>query len=164
MRPWRSLYLIAWVVWLIDLGTKVWAEKVLSARANIEILGSFLQLTFIRNSGAAFSIGTGKTIIFTIFALAVLIFILRFASQITSLGWATVCGLVLGGILGNLTDRIFREPSFLQGHVIDWIQLPNWPVFNIADSAIVIAAAIAFILTIRNVAPITPSSTHTDES
>jgi signal peptidase II len=68
-----------------------------------------------------------------------------------------VGGLLLGGILGNLTDRIFREPSFLQGHVIDWIQLPNWPVFNIADSAIVIAAAIAMILTIRNISPITPT-------
>jgi signal peptidase II len=157
MRPWRSLYLIAWVVWLIDLGTKVWAEKVLSSRANIEIIGSFLQLTFIRNSGAAFSIGTGKTIIFSIFALIVLIVITRYASQITSKGWAAVCGLVLGGILGNLTDRIFRAPSFLQGHVIDWIQLPNWPVFNVADSAIVIAASIAVILTIRNIAPITPT-------
>jgi signal peptidase II len=156
MRPWRSLYLIAWVVWLIDLGTKVWAEKALSARANIEVLGSFLQLTFVRNSGAAFSIGTGKTIIFTIFALTVLILILRFAPQITSKGWAAVCGLVLGGILGNLTDRIFRAPSFLQGHVIDWIQLPKWPVFNVADSAIVIAAGIACVLTVRNVAPITP--------
>ena len=157
MRPWRTLYLIAWVVWLIDLGTKVWAEKVLCSRANIEVIGSFLQLTFIRNSGAAFSIGTGKTIIFTIFALGVLIFITRYASQITSKGWAVVCGLLLGGILGNLTDRIFREPSFLQGHVIDWIQVPNWPVFNIADSAIVIAAVIAMILTIRNIAPIKPT-------
>lgn len=157
MRPWRTLYLIAWVVWLIDLGTKVWAEKVLSSRANIEVIGSFLQLTFIRNSGAAFSIGTGKTIIFTIFALGVLVFITRYASQITSKGWAVVCGLLLGGILGNLTDRIFREPSFLQGHVIDWIQVPNWPVFNIADSAIVIAAVIAMILTIRNIAPIKPT-------
>ena len=157
MRPWRTLYLIAWVVWLIDLGTKVWAEKVLSSRANIEVIGSFLKLTFIRNSGAAFSIGTGKTIIFTIFALGVLIFITRYASQITSKGWAVVCGLLLGGILGNLTDRIFREPSFLQGHVIDWIQVPNWPVFNIADSAIVIAAVIAMILTIRNIAPIKPT-------
>jgi signal peptidase II len=108
MRPWRSLYLIAWVVWLIDLGTKIWAEKSLSSRANIEVLGSFLQLTFIRNSGAAFSIGTGKTIIFTIFALVVLILITRYAAQITSKGWATVGGLLLGGILGNLTDRIFR--------------------------------------------------------
>jgi signal peptidase II len=157
MRPWRTLYLIAWVVWLIDLGTKVWAEKVLSSRANIEVIGSFLQLTFIRNSGAAFSIGTGKTIIFTIFALGVLIFITRYASQITSKGWAVVCGLLLGGILGNLTDRIFREPSFLQGHVIDWIQVPDWPVFNVADSAIVIAAVIAMILTIRNIAPIKPT-------
>ena len=164
MRPWRSLYLIAWVVWLIDLGTKVWAEKVLSSRANIEILGSFLQLTFIRNSGAAFSIGAGKTIIFTIFALMVLILITRYAPQLTSRGWAMVCGLVLGGILGNLTDRIFRAPSFLQGHVIDWIQLPRWPVFNVADSAIVIAAVIALILTIGNIAPIAPRSTHTDES
>jgi signal peptidase II len=164
MRLWRSLYLIAWVVWLIDLGTKVWAEKVLSSRANIEILGSFLQLTFIRNSGAAFSIGAGMTIIFTIFAVAVLIFIVRFAPLITSKGWAVVCGLVLGGILGNLTDRIFRAPSFLQGHVIDWIQLPRWPVFNVADTAIVIAAVTAFILTIRNNAPIAPGVIPKDES
>jgi signal peptidase II len=157
MRRWRLLYLIAWVVWLIDLGTKVWAEKVLSSRANIEILGSFLQLTFVRNSGAAFSIGAGKTIVFTVFALIVLVFITRYATKITSKGWAAVSGLVLGGILGNLTDRIFRAPSFLQGHVIDWIQLPSWPVFNVADSAIVVAAVIAFSLTIANVAPITPT-------
>ncbi|MEY3354518.1 MAG: hypothetical protein RLZZ302_73 [Actinomycetota bacterium] len=157
MRPWRSLYLTAWVVWLIDLGTKVWAVEVLSSRANVKVIGSFLQLTFVQNSGAAFGIGAGSTIIFTFFALAVLIFITRYALQITSKGWALVCGLVLGGILGNLTDRIFREPSFLQGHVIDWIQIPNWPVFNIADSAIVIAAVVAIILTIRNISPITPT-------
>lgn len=156
MRPWRSLYLTAWVVWLIDLGTKVWAVEVLSSRANVQVIGSFLQLTFVQNSGAAFGIGAGSTIIFTFFALAVLIFITRYALQITSKGWALVCGLVLGGILGNLTDRIFREPSFLQGHVIDWIQIPNWPVFNIADTAIVIAAVVAIILTIRNISPITP--------
>jgi len=156
MRPWRSLYLTAWVVWLIDLGTKVWAVEVLSSRANVKVIGSFLQLTFVQNSGAAFGIGAGSTIIFTFFALAVLIFITRYALQITSKGWALVCGLVLGGILGNLTDRIFREPSFLQGHVIDWIQIPNWPVFNIADTAIVIAAVVAIILTIRNISPITP--------
>ena len=113
-------------------------------------------MTFIRNSGAAFSIGTGKTIFFTIFALIVLVFITRYAGRITSKGWAVVGGLVLGGILGNLTDRIFRAPSFLQGHVIDWIQLPRWPVFNVADSAIVIAAFTAVVLTLRNVAPIKP--------
>jgi signal peptidase II len=164
MRLWRSLYLIAWSVWLIDLGTKVWAEKTLSSRANVEVIGSFLQLTFIRNPGAAFGIGTGMTIVFTIFAVLVLIFIARYAAHITSRGWAVVGGLVLGGILGNLTDRIFRAPSFLQGHVIDWIQLPRWPVFNVADSAIVIAAVIAFILTIRNIAPIAPGVRPKDES
>jgi signal peptidase II len=156
MRPWRSLYLIAWVVWLIDLGTKVWAVEVLSSRANVEVIGSFLQLTFVKNPGAAFGIGAGSTIIFTIFALSVLVIITRYATQLTSKGWAVVCGLVLGGILGNLTDRIFREPGFLQGHVIDWIQIPNWPVFNIADSAIVIAALIAIVLTIRDISPISP--------
>jgi signal peptidase II len=56
-------------------------------------------------------------------------------------------------VLGNLTDRIFREPGFLYGHVIDWIELPNWPIFNVADSAIVIAAVIAFILTVKNIHP-----------
>jgi signal peptidase II len=164
MRLWRSLYLIAWSVWLLDLGTKVWAEKTLSSRANVEVIGTFLQLTYIRNPGAAFGIGTGLTIIFTIFALMVLIFIARYAPRITSRGWAVVAGLVLGGVLGNLSDRIFRAPGFLQGHVIDWIQLPRWPVFNVADSAIVIAAVIAFILTLRNIAPIAPGVKPKDES
>ena len=63
-------------------------------------------------------------------------------------------GLALGGILGNLTDRIFREPGFFTGHVIDWIELPNWPVFNVADSAIVVAAVIAVLLSIKNISPI----------
>jgi signal peptidase II len=60
----------------------------------------------------------------------------------------------MGGVLGNLSDRIFREPGFLRGHVIDWMQLPHWPIFNIADSAIVIAAAISIVLSARNIPPI----------
>ena len=60
----------------------------------------------------------------------------------------------MGGILGNLTDRIFREPGFLRGHVIDWMQLPHWPIFNIADSAIVIAAALSMLLSARNIPPV----------
>jgi signal peptidase II len=81
--------------------------------------------------------------------------IFYFSSQITSKGWAVVLGLVMGGILGNLVDRIFREPGVLRGHVIDWMQLPHLPVFNVADSAIVIAALISMILTGRNISPIT---------
>ena len=78
---------------------------------------------------------------------------MRYASRITSPGWAYVAGLVLGGVFGNLSDRIFREPGFLYGHVIDWIEVPNWPIFNVADSSISIAAGIAILLTIKNISP-----------
>jgi len=80
--------------------------------------------------------------------------ILYITPQITSKGWTVVLGLVMGGILGNLMDRIFREPGFLRGHVIDWMQLPHWPIFNVADSSIVIAAALSVVLSVRNIPPI----------
>ena len=105
---------------------------------------------------------TGFTIIFTTISIAVAIFITRSAPKITSSWWAYVAGLVLGGVLGNLTDRIFREPGFLYGHVIDWIEVPHWPVFNIADSSIFIAAGIAILLTIRNISP-TGNSTREEQ-
>lgn len=96
---------------------------------------------------------TEFTIIFTTISLAVALFIARYAARITSQWWAYVAGLVLGGVLGNLTDRIFREPGFLYGHVIDWIEIPHWPIFNVADSSIFIAAGIAILLTIKNISP-----------
>ncbi len=96
---------------------------------------------------------TGFTIVFTSISIAVALFIARYASRITSQWWAYVAGLVLGGVLGNLSDRIFREPGFLYGHVIDWIEIPHWPIFNVADSSIFIAAGIAIILTTKNISP-----------
>ena len=124
-------------------------------REPIKIIGSFFQLTFVRNSGAAFSLATNATLFLSLFGIIVLMAIIYFAPQITSKGWSVVLGLVMGGILGNLMDRIFREPGFLRGHVIDWMQLPNWPIFNIADSAIVCAAVLSVVLTGRNISPIT---------
>jgi signal peptidase II len=150
---WKRLYTIAWAVWLIDFATKVWAINNLSASNPTKIIGSFLQLTLIRNSGAAFSLAQGATIIFTFFALSVVGVIAYFAPRITSRGWSVVFGLALGGVLGNLTDRIFRAPGYFLGHVIDWIELTHWPVFNLADTAIVVAAAIAVVLSIRNISP-----------
>jgi signal peptidase II len=155
VRTWRTLFSVAWFVWILDLATKLWAVSTLSHRSNIKVLGSFFQLTLVRNSGAAFSFARSATIFLTIFGILFLCTILYFSPRITSKGWAVVLGLVIGGILGNLVDRIFREPGVLRGHVIDWMQLPHWPIFNIADSAIVIAALISMVLTVRNIPPIT---------
>jgi signal peptidase II len=151
---WKRLYAIAWAIWLLDFATKSWALNSLDSRNPVKLLGNFLQLTLLKNSGAAFSLAQGATVIFTIFAILVVAAIAYYSIKITSVGWSIVLGLALGGVLGNLTDRIFRSPGFFTGHVIDWIQLPNWPVFNLADSAIVVAASIAVILSIRNISPI----------
>jgi signal peptidase II len=150
----RRLFATAWTIWLIDFATKAWALQSLSSQPR-KVIGTLLQFTLVYNSGAAFSFATGFTIIFSLLALAVVIAAVYFAPKITSRGWQLTIGLLLGGVLGNLTDRIFREPSFLSGYVIDWIQIPHWPVFNLADSAICIAAAISFILSMRNISPIT---------
>lgn len=120
-----------------------------------QIFGNFLQFTLVKNSGAAFGVGTGFTIGFSLFAVAVVAVVIRYSTQIKVRSWVITTGLLLGGALGNLADRIFREPAFLQGHVIDWIKIPNWPVFNIADMAIIFAALSGFILTVRNIPPIT---------
>jgi signal peptidase II len=155
VQYWRTLYGVAWFVWVLDLATKLWAVSTLSDRSNIKILGDFFQLTLVRNPGAAFSIAEGATIFLTLFGFFVLGIIFYYSVKITSKGWSVVLGLAMGGILGNLVDRIFREPGVLRGHVIDWLQVPNFPVFNIADSAIVIAAGISMLLSLRNIAPIT---------
>jgi signal peptidase II len=151
----RRLFLTAWIIWLLDFSTKIWAVENLSPTPK-KILGSLLQLTLIRNSGAAFSFATGATVVLTVLALLVAGAIVFYAPRVTSAPWLSVGGLVLGGVTGNLTDRIFRAPGFFIGHVVDWIEVPHWPVFNIADSAIFIAACIAFLLSVRNIAPITP--------
>lgn len=150
----RRLFATAWTIWLFDFATKAWALQSLSTEPR-RVIGTFLQFTLVRNSGAAFSFATGLTILFSLLALSVVVAVIYFAPRITSAGWHLTIGLLLGGVLGNLTDRIFREPSFLSGHVIDWIQIPHWPVFNLADSAICVAAALSFVLTMRNVPPIT---------
>ena len=151
----RRIFLTAWTIWLFDFATKQWAISALEVEPK-KILGSFLQLSLVKNPGAAFCFATGLTLVYSILAVVVVATIVYFARAISSRGWQLTAGLLLGGVMGNLADRAFREPAFFRGHVIDWIELPNWPVFNLADCAIVIAAAIAFVLSVRNVPPITP--------
>jgi signal peptidase II len=150
--PSRSIWLTAFAIWLLDFASKEFALNNLSSTPR-KLLGSVLQLTLVRNPGAAFSFATGFTVIFSILAVVVIATVIRFASVLTSRGWMLTAGLLLGGVLGNLTDRIFRSPGFLTGHVIDWIQLPHWPIFNIADIAIFSAASTAFLLSVRNIPP-----------
>jgi lipoprotein signal peptidase len=119
----------------------------------VPVLGSLLQWQFVRNPGAAFSLASGMTWIFTILAAGVITFIVWFARRIRSVAWAIVFGLLLGGVLGNLTDRLLREPSFGLGHVIDFISTP-WlipAIYNIADISILTSMALFMILTIRGV-------------
>ena len=123
----------------------------LSHRAPIRLLGGFLTLTELRNSGAAFSIGTSVTAVFTLIALGVIVAILRTARRLRSIPWAVTLGLLLGGAAGNLGDRLLRSPGFLRGHVVDWIELPHWPVFNVADSCIVCGGILAVLLAARGI-------------
>ena len=119
----------------------------------VPVLGTVLQWQFVRNPGAAFSLASGMTWIFTILAAGVITFIVWFARRIRSIAWALVFGLLLGGVLGNLTDRLFREPSFGLGHVVDFISTP-WmlpAIYNVADIAIVSSMVLFMILTIRGV-------------
>jgi signal peptidase II len=112
----------------------------------VHLIGSVLMLTLTRNGGAAFSIGTSETIVFTAIAVGVIVYILRAARNLRSIGWAIALGLLLGGATGNLLDRIFRAPGLFRGDVVDWIELPHWPVFNLADSAITCAGVLVVLL------------------
>jgi signal peptidase II len=122
----------------------------------LRVLGGALYLQQVRNSGAAFSLGTGYTVILTVVALVVAAVIIRAAKRMRSAGWAVALGLVLGGALGNLGDRLFRYPGPGRGWVVDWISLfgpdgEHWPIFNLADSAIVCGAVLAAILAARGI-------------
>ncbi|MFI0349631.1 signal peptidase II [Actinomadura sp. 9N407] len=141
--------MIALTALALDVVTKSIVVATLQDREPIRLLGGLLTLRETRNSGAAFSIGTGYTVVLTVIACGVVIAILRTARDLRSFPWAVCLGLMLGGALGNLADRFLRAPAPLKGHVVDWIEVPNWPVFNLADSAIVCGGVLAVVLAAR---------------
>ncbi len=139
------LLAVAVTIYLLDQASKIVAVQQLSDRAPIELAGGALTLRLVRNSGAAFSIGTGATAVFSLVAFVVVLVIIRTAGRLRSKAWAVTLGLLLGGAVGNLTDRLLRDPAPLRGHVVDFLELPRWPVFNVADMAIT-SSAVAIVL------------------
>lgn len=149
------------VVAIVALALDVVSKALVAAELPIDhepvrILGGAIYLDQVRNSGAAFSLGTGFTVILTVVALAVVGVILRFARRLFSAGWSVALALVLGGALGNLADRVFREPGVGRGHVVDWISVfgpygQRWPIFNLADAAITCGAVLAALLAVLGI-------------
>jgi len=152
----RQLLITALIVVLLDLATKIWAVARLENQPEIKVIGEFLKFSFVRNPGAAFSFGTGITWAFTLVAIAVSIAILMVSKSVTNRLWAIALGGLLGGAVGNLIDRVFRSPEVFQGHVVDFISLPNYPMFNISDSAVVLSALTMVVLSFRGVDYQTP--------
>jgi signal peptidase II len=152
-RP-RLLWLFAAFAvfaYVFDQLTKLWVTGAMTEGERIPVLPPLLHWYYIRNSGAAFSIGENITWVFTIIMAAVSVAILLQLRKLGSAWWALALGLLLGGALGNLTDRLFREPSFAMGHVVDFIQLPNFAIFNIADSAVVSSVVLICLLTLLGI-------------
>jgi signal peptidase II len=145
------LFGVAVTILAADAISKAAVVAELSGRPPVRLLGGLLTLDLLRNTGAAFSFGTSMTIVFTVIAVGVIVYIVRTARKLRSMPWAVSFGLLLGGATGNLGDRIFRSPGVFQGAVVDWIQLPHWPVFNVADSSIVCGGVLAVLLAIRGV-------------
>lgn len=145
------LLFVAAVVLALDVVTKMVAVANLEGREPVRVLGGLVYLQVIRNSGAAFSIGTGLTWLFSLIMIGVVLVIAWIARWLRSTGWAIGLGLVLAGALGNLIDRLFRAPGPFRGHVVDFVSVfsPNghiWPIFNTADAAINIGGAMVVIM------------------
>ena len=149
--PWprrrvRLLLGVAAVILAVDVITKVLAVRMLTPGQPVSIVGETITWTLVRNSGAAFSMATGYTWILTLIASAVVIGIVWMGRRLVSPWWAIGLGMILGGALGNLVDRFFRGPGPLQGHVVDFLSVGWWPVFNVADASVVGGAALLVAL------------------
>jgi signal peptidase II len=145
-----------WLVWLVavaayvvDQVAKQLAVQHLQGRAPVDVLGSWLRLELLRNPGAAFSAGQSLTPVISVIALAAAVVVVVFALRVRHRVWAVALGLLLAGIVGNLTDRMLREPGPFRGHVVDFLAVPHWPVFNVADMCIDVAGALFVVLMLR---------------
>jgi signal peptidase II len=143
---------LAWLVGLVlDQVTKALAAHRLSGASDVRVIGTLLQLRLTRNAGAAFSTGTQFTIVLSCLAVVATVVVVVIALRARTVVWAVALGLLLAGITGNLTDRLLRDPAPLRGHVVDFLMLPHWPIFNVADVCITVAAALIVLQAYRGV-------------
>lgn len=149
-RFWLVL-VIAVAVILLDQGTKWWAETSLEPGVSVPFIGELIRFQLVYNPGAAFSIGTDFTWIFAILAALGAVAVVGFAWRVRSWAWAVSLGLLLGGAITHLGDRLFREPGFGIGHVVDFIAYGNWFIGNVADIAIFAGAVLLLVLSFTGV-------------
>lgn len=152
----RRTFVLVWLgfaalAYVCDQLTKLWVTSTMVEGQRTPVIPGILQWYYIRNSGAAFSIGENFTWFFTLVMAAVAVFIIVLARRIGSFWWALGLGLLLGGALGNLTDRLFREPSFAMGHVVDFISFPHFAIFNMADMGVVGGVITICLLTLLGI-------------
>lgn len=147
----RLFFFVAISVWLIDQATKALAVARLDGRDPVTVIPNVFSLELTTNSGAAFGMAAGMTVVLSALAVVVCGFVIHASSRLRDKGWAIGLGLLLAGAMGNLTDRIFRDPSPFRGHVVDFLHLNHWPIFNVADVALTFAALIVFWRTWRGV-------------
>ncbi|WP_433168200.1 signal peptidase II [Kribbella sp. CA-247076] len=139
------------LILFLDQFTKALALQHLTPGEPVNVIGSFLKFNLIRNSGAAFSLGAGYTPYISAIQIAVALGVIWLSRKLGSVGWAVAFGFLFGGAVGNILDRIFREPSPFHGHVVDFLQLPHWAIFNIADMAVTSAAVLLVVQTLRGI-------------
>jgi len=133
----------------IDQLTKFWAEASLVGQGSIPVIGELLQFRLAYNNAAAFSLGVGATWVLTTISLVASIALIGLSPRIKTMTWALIGGMALGGAVGNLIDRAFKQPEFFNGHVVDFIQIPfNFPIFNLADTFLVVAVSLAILRTL----------------
>ena len=147
-RRLRMLFTVAGIVLAVDIVTKVLAVRLLTPGQPVAIIGDTVTWTLVRNSGAAFSMATGYTWALTLIATAVVFGIIWMGRRLVSPWWAIGLGMILGGAMGNLVDRFFRSPGPLQGHVVDFLSIGWWPVFNVADPSVVGGAILLVALSL----------------
>jgi len=148
-RRYLLLLLVALTAVAVDLATKEWVLATFAEGERLDVIGSLLQFTLIFNTGAAFSMGTDFTWVFTCIATVVVAAIAYMGLRVRSVWWGVTLGLMMGGAAGNLVDRYFRAPEPFHGAVVDFISVGDFPVFNIADSCVVVGACLVVVLTFK---------------